>query len=74
MRSYILSYDLRKPGRNYENLIAAIQKYAQWAKPLESVWIIKANQTASEVRDNLSQHLDPNDGLIVVEFGGSWAA
>lgn len=74
MSSYILSYDLRKPGRNYESLITAIKSYSEWAHPLESVWIVKTTRTAAEIRDDLGQHIDPNDGLIVVSFGSSWAS
>lgn len=70
MSTFLVSYDLRKPGRDYSSLYAAIKSYPRWAHPLESVWVIVTDETAFSVRDHLRQKIDANDGLLVVKSAG----
>lgn len=74
MTVQIVSYDLRAPGRNYQNLYDAIKKYP-WAKPLESVWLIDTEKTSGQIRDELGTHIDSNDQLAVFELtaDAGWA-
>lgn len=69
MACYIISYDLRAPGRNYEQLYAAIKAYGKWAHINESLWAVVTDTNAVAVRDNLTKYLDPNDRLFVVKSG-----
>ncbi|MBN2424520.1 MAG: hypothetical protein JXB44_05815 [Calditrichaceae bacterium] len=69
MACYIISYDLRKPGRNYDALYDAIRSYGTWAKVNESVWAIVTQQTAVQIRENLDKHLDSNDRIFVIKSG-----
>ncbi len=69
MACYIISYDLRKPGRNYEALYKAIKAYGTWGHINESLWAVVTQQTAVQIRDNLVQHLDSDDRLFVVKSG-----
>ena len=64
----IISYDLRKQGRNYEKLTNAIHNYLFVDKVCESTWIIKTNQSCSEILENLNSHIDQNDRLFVAEI------
>ena len=73
MAYYLVSYDLRKPGRDYEELYAAIKSHTKWARVLESLWAISTNNSAVQIRDELSQHVDSNDGLFIIETGSSGA-
>jgi len=72
MSIYIVSYDL-VDQKNYEVLISKIKKYGAWAKPLESFWLVKTSDSASEIRDNLKTVMDNDDKLIVIEAGSTWA-
>lgn len=74
MSIWVVSYDLRAPGRNYEALHQAL-KAVPFARPLESVWLIEAEGPAPRIRDILRPLLDRNDGLMVVEIkeGADWA-
>ena len=69
MTCYVISYDLRAPGRNYEHLYAAIKAYGKWAHINESVWAIVTDTNAVAVRDNLARHIDANDRLFVIKSG-----
>lgn len=75
MNTYLISYDLRAPGKDYTPLIAYLKKYATWAKPLESVWFVKSPLEATGVRDEIRTQIDTNDGLLVVDVtkdGAAW--
>jgi hypothetical protein len=73
MYTYLISYDLRAPGRDYSKLHAAIRHLANgYSKPLESVWLIRSTLAASELRDDLQKHIDGNDGLLVIQVVAHW--
>ena len=69
MSLYIVSYDLNeKESRSYKDLYDALQAYPYWAHPLESTWVISAEQSAKEINERLRLFLGQNDNLLVVEF------
>tara|TARA_R110002049_G_scaffold7177_2_gene42609 strand:- start:1335 stop:1604 length:270 start_codon:yes stop_codon:yes gene_type:complete len=69
----LISYDLSKPGRNYEDLYDSIKNIGTWWHCLESVWIVETNLSCGEIRDQLSAYLDGNDKLAVLTLQGGWA-
>lgn len=69
MICYLISYDLRSPGRNYDSLYKAIKAYGTWAHITESFWAVKTSDTAVEVRDNLRNYIDANDRLFIIKSG-----
>lgn len=73
MKSFIISYDLIGPNRNYDNLYEAIRAYGTYAKITESLWSISSSSNSASIRDNLKSILDENDKLIVMELQGNWA-
>jgi hypothetical protein len=68
MKSYLIGYDLRRPGQDYKDLIEAIKNLGAWWHCLDSTWIIKSNLTAEQIRDNLTPYIDDNDKLLVVKL------
>jgi hypothetical protein len=71
---YVISYDLRKPGRNYSKLFDAIRSVGGWCHALESFWLVKSNLRSDQLRQRLLPHIDNNDGLVVVEASSSWTS
>ena len=67
MNTYIISYDLIRPEKDYARLITHLNGYAKWARPLESVWLIKSSLTAEQVRNAARAHLDANDKMVVID-------
>jgi len=63
--TYVISYDLRGQ-RNYEELYQAIRSYGTWSRIVESTWAIVTDSSAVQIRDNLTQYLDRDDGIIVI--------
>lgn len=70
---YLINYDLKKPGQNYDDLIDAIKSYGKWAKISRSCWAVKTNKTAAQIRDHLEQYIDSSDVLFVCHFS-EWAS
>jgi hypothetical protein len=71
MRTFLVSYDLAKPQLNQPYLAEAIMSLgAAWARPLENVWYLRAEETQTEIEIRLARLLDEHDGLIIQETRG----
>lgn len=73
MKTYLVGYDLNRPEQNYTDLIDAIKELGLWWHCLDSTWIVKTNQSASDIRDSLRRHIDSNDELLVASLTGESA-
>jgi len=73
MATYLISYDLNAPGKNYEALYEAIKSLGAWWHHLDSTWIVKHDGPAGPIRDALARSLDSNDKLLVVRLTGEGA-
>jgi hypothetical protein len=73
MAAYVISYDLRSPGRDYAPLIKALRD-AGAIRPLESVWLLDSVLAAGALRDRLTSMMDSNDGVLVIEIGPAWGS
>ncbi len=76
LKTYLISYDLigGEPRVAYQKLRQAITSVAFWAKPLESVYIIKSDLSAIEIAQRLQKSMHPVDKLLVVEVGKDWGS
>jgi hypothetical protein len=75
VRTYLITYDLNKPGQDYSKLFEAMKGLGAWGHHLDSTWIVKTNLSATQIRDRLNPPvIDPNDGLLVVRLQGDWAS
>jgi len=74
MPTYVVSYDLKKPGKNYDDLIEALESYGTYWHHLGSTWCVVSDKTAKEVCEHLVRYIDENDKILVVKSAGvgSW--
>ncbi|WP_262492250.1 CRISPR-associated endonuclease Cas2 [Macrococcoides canis] len=72
LNSYIISYDLNNQ-KDYDSLITTIETYSHAARINKSVWFIKSNDTAKEIRDSLGELIDKDDSLFVGKLTGTAA-
>ena len=63
---YAISYDLKKPGQNYEPLYNAIKSCGEWWHYLDSTWLVDTNLTADGIWTKLNKHIDKNDSALVI--------
>lgn len=73
MPNYFISYDLKKPGQNYEKVADAIKQTGQWAKVQLSLWYVKSSMTAEQIAKHVWQHMDANDSLVVIDSSNNEA-
>jgi len=76
MKTYLIAYDINSPKTDevYQRVSDYIKSYGNWAKPLESLWLIKTDRDLSIVRDQLLNLCDQNDEILVVDItGDGWA-
>ena len=72
MAQYVLSYDLRKEGRDYQKLYDELKNFNA-VRILESVWCFtRYNTNATGLLNYFKQFIDDNDGLFVAEIT-DWA-
>lgn len=76
MKTYIVVYDLTRPGQNYTSLLAAIRRLPGALHFQQSGWLVKFGGTAFALRDMLRNFTDNNDKLLVAEMtdNTAWAA
>ena len=68
MKSYLVNYDLNRPGQQYAGLIQAIKCLGVSEHIQLSVWIVNSHLSAITIRSSLLPYLDANDKLFVVEL------
>jgi hypothetical protein len=66
MNVYCVSYDLHKPGQNYEGLFDQLKNSPGWWHYLESTWLIATSETAQDLAKRLFGVIDANDSLLVI--------
>jgi hypothetical protein len=75
MNTIQVNYDLKQPGRNYAAVEEYIKAQGAWAHPLESLWLIRTAKGVVQVRDELKQHVHPQDRVLVFNVtGDAWAS
>ena len=68
MGYYLISYDLRTPGKDYTSLYAAIKQISpQWQHPLESTWFIYTSLSSGEIYNRLYIHMDRSDRIVIIK-------
>lgn len=67
-RVYIISYDLKVPGKDYAKLYEAIKQLGAWQHPLESTWVVASNDyDQNSIYKALMGTMEPNDLLLIFE-------
>lgn len=67
MTTFMVSYDLKKPGKDYPKLWEELERLKAH-RTLESFWLVSASNTAKEVHDHLKGFVDQNDSMWVLEL------
>lgn len=63
---YLVTYDLLKPGQNYDRLLTSL-KNAGGTKILLSAWLLPSKLTSEPLYNQLLPFLDTNDRILVTE-------
>lgn len=66
---YSITYDLRKPGQDYEGLYESIKSLGDCRHYLESTWLVDTQLNADMIYKRLESNIDKNDSILIVNFG-----
>jgi hypothetical protein len=72
MTAHLVSYDLKKPGKDYSGFHAAIDRYS-CIRLSPSCYAIATYETPAEVYERLRPLLDAEDSLWIMDVTTSWA-
>lgn len=73
MAVILVTYDLRKPGRDYAPVHRYLRQFTH-CKEMESVWLLDTTTSCETIRDELQKCVDDNDILFVVRLRKEWAS
>ena len=66
MSTYIITYDLNKPGQDYSSILKKI-KDLDYIMLSKSSYVVKTNLSASELWDRYFEpHVDKNDSFVIL--------
>lgn len=53
---------------------SSTKTYANWARPLKSVWVLVTDKSAEQIENGINAHTDTNDKVLVVRTAraGEW--
>lgn len=74
MRTMLVGYDLNRRGQNYPGLYEALKAVPLWWHYLDSTWLLRTEESAAQLRDRLSPHIDAGDELLVIDVTNPEAA
>ena len=68
VNSLFISCDLRRPEKNYDRIVAAIQSVGEpWTQVQFTLWYLKTRLSAGQIRDRIKPALDRDDQLVVID-------
>lgn len=75
MANFLVTYDLRAPGKDYTRLIQHLQTYPTCWSFQKSAWIVGPATNSYAVAEAAWAFMDPNDKLFVQQMHDdrSWA-
>jgi hypothetical protein len=71
MAVYIVTYELRKPGKDYKSLYEYLKSFT-YCHSSTSCWFIDTAKSTEQVRDGAGAHIDSNDIFFVGRLEGHW--
>lgn len=66
MGYFLISYELEAVNNDYRPLIEEIRKIGNAWQCMDSLWVVKSNETSGLLKEQLAQHLYADDKLLVV--------
>ena len=71
-KTFLVTYDLKRPEQNYSDLYDAIKSEGDWQHPLESTWMVKTNpdNCANLIYKNIKPTMSEYESLFIVDITG----
>lgn len=72
MATYLVTYDLDKPGQDYSDVLKTIKDFGGWARVSESSYVVSCGLTVQQIYDKLKRFVDNTDQLYVIHISKPW--
>jgi len=73
MAIFIITYSLKKPGRDITSLVKGLGSFPKSLKCFDNVWLIGSEDKASDIYLKLKPFFDEDkDHFLIMEFKGSY--
>jgi hypothetical protein len=73
-RTLLVAYDLARPSDTRPQIAEMLMSIGEaWARPLDTVWMLRTNLAAEAIEARLAPLLGTDDGLMVQEARGEAA-
>lgn len=69
MKTYVLSFDLNS-DYDQSTMLEELASLGELQQAMSSTWFLKSERTAKEIRDQLAEHLAPDERVMVMKSGG----
>jgi len=66
MAIYAISYDLKKPGQNYDDLYEELKSFGGYWHYLDSIWLVSTDLSADQMSERMKIHTDANDFFLII--------
>ena len=74
MNTFIVTYTLDDSTESYSKISSRLKDFPKWAKLFARVWIIRTSRSSKRVRDELSDVIEGNGKIVVINITDSaWA-
>jgi hypothetical protein len=70
-----INYDLKAPGKNYEDLLRRLRGFPKWSHVQDSFWLIQTAFDKDDVYAELKKYMDSSDSLFIMTYthaGAVW--
>jgi len=68
--TYLISYDLYKPRRDYDDLYKYLKSFPRWVHIFESMWLIKSNKEYETISNEIENTVYPEDRISISRVYG----
>ena len=69
MAVFLVTFDLRKPEHDYAPFYERLRRYDH-VEALKTAWLVDSARYAGQIRDDLFEAMDQDDGLLIVLMEG----
>jgi hypothetical protein len=74
VRTLLISYDVDRSRQRHRRLIDALRREPHCWHYLDTTWLVRTPETASEVGDRLGRFVEGDDELLVIDVTGAETA